>query len=138
MIVVDTSALLAFYNPNDVYHQAVVKVISNTNEELVTNQFVLAELKYLLSTRFGLRQELEVMTDLVSGAYLIDSLTKEELNESITVIHKYQKLNIGLTDASLLVLSEKYSTRKILTLDRRHFRSLRTSKNKALTLLPQD
>lgn len=41
------------------------------------------------------------------------------------VIVKYRDLGIGLADASIVVLAERYGTRDILTLDERHFRAIR-------------
>ena len=41
------------------------------------------------------------------------------------VIERYRDQDIGVTDASLVVLARRYETRRILTLDRRHFEVLR-------------
>ena len=46
--------------------------------------------------------------------------------------------NIGLADASIVVLANRYDTDRVLTLDERHFRALRTLDGKPFTLLPAD
>jgi hypothetical protein len=46
--------------------------------------------------------------------------------------------DIGLTDASLVVIAARYRTSTILTLDERHFRAIRPLDGNAFTLLPTD
>jgi predicted nucleic acid-binding protein len=41
------------------------------------------------------------------------------------VIEQYQDQGVGLADASLVVLADRFRTRTIATLDRRHFEVLR-------------
>jgi hypothetical protein len=57
---------------------------------------------------------------------------------ALEIIEKYRDLEIGLADASIVVLAHKYGTREILTLDERHFRALRTIDRKKFRLLPAD
>ena len=51
---------------------------------------------------------------------------------------RYGDLQIGLSDASLVVLAGKYGTRDILTLDERHFRALHGRGRKPFRILPAD
>lgn len=46
--------------------------------------------------------------------------------------------SLGLADASIVVLAERYDTLDILTLDERHFRSVAGPGNKPFRLLPAD
>ncbi len=41
------------------------------------------------------------------------------------IIARYRDLGIGLADASMVVLAQRYRTRTILTLDHKHFSVLR-------------
>lgn len=47
-------------------------------------------------------------------------------------------LGIGLADASIVALAARYETNRILTLDERHFRTLRPLRGRSFRLLPQD
>ncbi len=48
-------------------------------------------------------------------------------------------LGIGLADASVVVLAERYGTYDILTLDERHFRAMRPlTGRRSFRLLPAD
>lgn len=54
------------------------------------------------------------------------------------VIGRYADLEVGLADASVVVLSHRYGVRDVLTLDERHFRSLRGPGGRPFRLLPAD
>ena len=54
------------------------------------------------------------------------------------VLERYASLKIGRADASIVVLAERHGTRDVLTLDERHFRSLRTRERKRFRILPLD
>jgi len=54
------------------------------------------------------------------------------------IMRRYSNLAIGLADASIVVLAERHGTRDVLTLDERHFRTLRAAAGKRFRLLPAD
>lgn len=51
---------------------------------------------------------------------------------------RYANLEIGLADASVVVLAQRHRTREVLTLDERHFRTLRDVDGRRFRLLPAD
>src|SRR2546422_916078 len=60
-----------------------------------------------------------------------------DLASANAVLKRYAGLNIGLADASIVVLAERHGVRDVLTLDERHFRALRAGR-KRFRLLPAD
>jgi predicted nucleic acid-binding protein len=54
------------------------------------------------------------------------------------VIDGYRDLQLGLADASLVVLAERYRIVDILTLDERHFRAVSGPDGRPFRLLPAD
>jgi predicted nucleic acid-binding protein len=52
------------------------------------------------------------------------------------IVERYRDQELGLADASIVVLAERYGTTDVLTLDERHFRVLRTQDGRAFRLLP--
>jgi hypothetical protein len=50
----------------------------------------------------------------------------------------YGDFGIGITDASLVVLADRYGTRDLLTFDERHFRKVTPLQGGAFRLLPLD
>lgn len=138
MIVADTSAIFAALDRSQRQHEHVRSFLEDSRDRLVLSPFVLGELDYLLTRRVGNRAALELIRDVESGAYLLAGIAPEDLAASRRVIEQYDDLEIGLTDASIVVLADRYGTDRVLTLDERHFRALRTLDGRPFTLLPAD
>ncbi|MGH3766044.1 MAG: PIN domain-containing protein [Pseudonocardiaceae bacterium] len=136
MIIADTSGLLASFNDREPQHERVRLCLDDTSEELVVSPFVLAELDYLISTRIGVAAELVMLRELTSQAYKLATVSAADLGAAADIVEKYQESNIGLTDASLVVLAGRYRTHRILTLDHRHFHALRALDGKRFELYP--
>ena len=121
MIIADTSGLLALFNRREPAHDTVRRAVEGSDDLLVVSPYVVAELDYLVATRLGVDAELAVLDELAGGAYELDRLGGDDVRACAGVIERYRDQGIGITDASLVVLARRYSTRTILTLDRRHF-----------------
>ncbi len=52
------------------------------------------------------------------------------------LVERYADQDIGVTDASLVLLADRYGTHTICTLDRRHFGSLRALDGHPFQVLP--
>ena len=136
MIVADTSGLLAYFNRQEPQHGAVSTVIDQSTVGIVVSPFVIAELDYLVFSRLGVEAELTVGRALTSGAYVLPQFDAEALEVAYGVVDRYRDQAIGLTDASLVVLADRFSTTKVLTLDRRHFEVLRTLDGRTFDVIP--
>ncbi len=119
MIIADTSGLIAFFSESGRHHEAVVAWLEGNNRTMVVSPFVIAEVDYLVATRKGLEAELSVLRELAGGAYELPAMSAEDIEAAAEVVHRYRDLGIGIADASLVILAERYGTRTILTLDRR-------------------
>lgn len=135
-LVVDTSALLAFFDSSEPDHAAVTEVLATTPGPLVVSPYVVAELDYLVATRHGVEAELAVLDELASGAWELPALDRTDLRRARTMIETYSDHSIGAADASNVILSARYRTQVIATLDRRHFGTLRTVDGDSFTILP--
>jgi predicted nucleic acid-binding protein len=135
-VIVDTSALLAFFDRNEPDHAALSAVLGDTDEPLVVSPFVIAELDYLLASRHGVSAELAALEDLAGGAWDLPAIDSETLSQARGVIERYADQDIGVADASNVVLAARYRTRTIVTLDRRHFDVLRPLNGGRFTVLP--
>jgi hypothetical protein len=135
-VIVDTSALLAFFDRSEPDHEAVARVLVETDEILVVSPYVLAELDYLVASRLGVDIELAVLRELAGGAWELPALGAEELAAASMVIERFADQSIGLADAFNVILAARYRTRTIATLDRRHFEVLRPANGGRFTILP--
>jgi uncharacterized protein len=136
MIIADTSGLLAFFNQSEPRHGDVKHAIEQADDVLVVSPYVIAELDYLIATRLGVDAELAVLAELSGGAYDLANLGPSDVASCRDVVKRYRDQEIGVTDASLVVLAQRLATRTILTLDRRHFDVLRPLNGGRFTLLP--
>lgn len=136
MIIADTSGLLAFFDRGEPEHQAVSGAVARSAGPLVVSPYVVAELDYLLGTRIGVAQELAVLRELSGGAYVLPDFGAADMVKATDVIERYRDQGIGVADASIVVLAERYATKHLLTLDRRHFGVLRPLSGGRFTLLP--
>jgi len=136
VIIADTSGLLAFFNKAEPLHDEVRRMIEIDDEALVVSPYVVAELDYLIATRIGVKEELTVLSELASGGYLLAALDETDLEQAVAVITKYQDQEIGVADASIVVLADRFQTRTILTLDRRHFEVLRPLSGGKFKVIP--
>jgi len=138
LIICDTSGLVAAYSVADRRSRVVTDLLRNEPGQLILSPFVLAELDYLIQTRAGARDELKVLADVASGVYSLAEFDRFDVAQAAAVVERYQSMNIGLTDASLVVLAAKCRTTRLLTLDERHFRAMRPLTSGAFTILPAD
>ena len=135
-MIVDTSALLAYFDADERDHDAVSRVIDDATESLVVSPFVIAELDYLVGSRLGVRIELATLRELASGAWDLATIGAGDLASVCAVIEHYADQDIGVADASNVVLADRHGTHTIVTLDRRHFDVLRPLGGGRFTVLP--
>ena len=136
-MIVDTSLLLAAFVPNQRMHAACARVL-RTVQPLIVSPLVLAELDYLTARIAGVNAELTLLAEMCSGAYELAPFGLDELTRASAVVELYRDLPLGLTDASLVVLADRYGTHTIGTLDERHFRVVRSLSGQPLRILPAD
>ena len=135
-MIVDTSALLAYFDTDEPDRQAVAAVLEDTDEPLVVSPYVVAELDYLVASRLGVAAELAVLAELAGGAWDLPAIDAEGLRDARAIIERYLDQRIGVADASNVVLAARYRTQTIVTLDRRHFDVLRPLAGGHFTVLP--
>lgn len=136
MLIVDTSGLVAFFDSSDTHHRRVSAVVGADDGPFLVSPYVFAELDYLVATRRGLHQELAVLSELSSGGWELPAFGPADLAEARDVVDRYRDLEIGAADASLVVLARRYRTKRLLTLDRRHFSVVRAADGSPFELLP--
>jgi len=139
MIVCDANALYIAYDRSEPRHQLVVAALRAERQARLLSPFVLAEVDYLLATRLGVIVEDQLLADVEDGVYQLCAFETDDVRAARSLVSTYKDLNIGLADASNVVLAHRYSTTNILTFDERHFRALRPlSGVESFTLLPLD
>ena len=99
---------------------------------------MLAELDYLLSQRVSAAAAAALLDQVAAGAYRLETFEAADVARANEVIARYRDLQIGLADASVVVLAERHRTRDLLTLDERHFRTVAGPGGRPFRILPAD
>jgi predicted nucleic acid-binding protein len=137
-LIVDAGALYAQADAADPAHAAVSAVLRAEREPIVTSELALAEADYLILDRLGVDVEIDFLTDLVEGTFAVECLTRADLGQARTLVQRHRDLELGLADASLVILAARHRTRRLLTLDQRAFRTVAPLQGGEFLVLPAD
>jgi hypothetical protein len=138
VILLDTSGLLSAIDGSQRQHRACAEALAAASSPLVLSPFVLAELDYLLATQVGAAEQMALLEEVARGVYQLEPFRASDIAVARAVMDRYSDLKLGLADASIVVLAQRHGVRDVLTLDERHFRSLRPLNKKRFRLLPLD
>jgi predicted nucleic acid-binding protein len=138
VIILDTSGLFAAVNPDQAGHEAARAALDLESPPRVLSPFVLGELDYLTASRGGVRPELALLAEVTAGTYALAPFDGVDVAQAAAVVERYRDLGVGLADASIVVLADRYRTDRVLTLDERRFRALRPLAGGHFTILPAD
>lgn len=139
MIVCDTSGLYAIFNRRQPEHRAARAAVEHDGGPLLLSPLVLAELDYFVLARLGVQAEQAILAELRSPAYRLAPFTDDDFGLASEVAVRYGDMQLGLTDASIVVEAARHKTTRILSLDHKHFRAVRPlAGGTSFTLLPRD
>jgi predicted nucleic acid-binding protein len=136
--IADSGALYGLYNRRDRHHRALRAAIVHEPGAILVPAAILSEVDYLLGAKLGVKAELDLLDDILAGAFTLEPFSLADLRRSRELIDQYCSLDIGLADAAVIAVAERVGTRRILTVDERHFRVVRAADGKPFTLLPAD
>ena len=137
-LIADSGAVYALYDVADRHHNAVVRVLDEEPGLIYLPVALVAELDYLLREFLGIDAELSFLEDLAEGAYSLEPFLEEDLKRCRELIAKYRNLDLGLADASVMATAERLEVYRILTVDERDFRAVRSKSGQPFLLLPAD
>jgi predicted nucleic acid-binding protein len=138
VILLDTSGLLSALDESQRHHHECARAIGEASPPLLLSPFVLAEMDYLLMRHIGRHAQLALLEEVARGAYQLEPFLAADVARAGELIAQYADLDVGLADASIVVLAERHTTMEVLTLDQRHFRAMRVARRKRFKVLPFD
>jgi predicted nucleic acid-binding protein len=138
MIVLDTGGLYAALDENESLHERCAAALLAAEPPRILSPFVLAELDYLIGKRMGQSAALSLLDEVARGVYRLEAFDEKDVALAQRIIERYEKLEIGLADASVVVLADRHRTRDLLCTDQRHFRQMTARGRKPFRLLPYD
>jgi len=136
VLILDTGPLLAALDAADPDHARCAHVLTDATDDLVVPTLVLAELDYWCALRLAPDAWLIFLEDVLAGAYRLEPPTSADLARCRELQDGYRDLALGVVDASIVALAERFGEAKVATLDHRHFRAVRPVHVSALEIVP--
>ena len=128
--LIDTGPLVAFFDRSDSMHTEVKERLNSFQGRLCTTGAVICEaMHFVPRVPDGPGKLAEFV--IASGLDIFESTRPEQIRPAVELMNKYHDTPMDFADATLVLLAEEISIRDILTLDRRGFRTYRTSKGRA-------
>jgi len=137
-LILDAAPLVALADAREPRLEALLRIREEEDGPLVLPAPVAAEVDYLLGARFGEAARRAFLSDLAAQRYDVACLEAGDYRTVADLDARYADLGLGLADCSILVLAERFGTRRVLSFDERHFRAVAPLQGGSFQLLPAD
>jgi predicted nucleic acid-binding protein len=137
-IIADSGAVYGLYDRRDAFHKGLRSALETARDRIILPAPILGEIDYLLRVRLGNAALLQFLEDIQEGAFAVEMVTLDDLRRCAALITKYGDLDLGLSDASVVAIAERLGANRILTVDQRDFRVIRSVHGRPFRLLPAD
>ena len=134
LTLVDAGPLIAAADAAEDEHSSCVDALSRTDLLLVIPAMILAEASYLIGKRLGPRAESGFLSAI--EPFQVEAPTPADLRRMAELVEQYSDFPLGGTDASVVALAERLGATTIITLDQRHFGSVKPKHVDSFELLP--
>jgi predicted nucleic acid-binding protein len=119
-IILDTSAVIGLMDKKCGKHKYLKRIFTEKENIYILPSATIGEICYMLNSRFGNKIELIFLQE-INRSFHLEILKDEDIFRIVEILKKYDTLNIGYVDASIVAIAERLKINKILTLDRKHF-----------------
>ena len=138
MIFVDTGALYALIDKNDINHSTAKKFYKDVVKKtpLCISLPVMTEAWLLVDARLGTYFAVKLWQSALGGIFDMLELDREDLIAALKIENKYSNAGFGFVDATCFALCEKYKISQVFTYDRKHFAIYRPEFTEFLEIMP--
>ena len=133
-LLLDTGSAVAFLDGRDPEHHWAAHELREFRGQVHTITAVVAGVMHLVAPRRGgpaLFAEFPRSTKTLVHGWS----SQREIGQSVALMERYRDSRMDYADATLILLAERISVFKILTLDRREFSFFRTSNGRPLEIV---
>jgi uncharacterized protein len=117
-------------------HGACAEALRVHRGELFMTAPVVAETAWMIESRLGPAAEAGFLRLVTAGELEVVDLTIEDYARCTELIEIYADMGLGLVDASVVAIAERFGVTTIATLNRRDFTVVRPRHVDAFELLP--
>ena len=132
--IVDSGPLVAAAARSDPEHDACLGALRTPGLRLVIPALCVAEVSYFLERRGGATAAARFIRGL--PGFDVRQPAPEEWERIAELVEEYSDLRLGVVDSSVISLAERLKTDIVMTLDHRHFGTVRPRHCEAFRLLP--
>ena len=132
-ILIDTGAVVALLDTGEEHHQAIRSYLG---KRILLPVTLLAEIDYMVSKYLGDHVARAFFAGMENGDLELLGFDTTDFARANAIMARYPDVPLGIADASVMALAERYQIRQILTLDRRHFSLVKPSNMDYFELLP--
>lgn len=134
--LIDTSFIIATLMPKDKNHKIARSAVQKIREEQIIALPVLFEVFYVVHTRLGYLQAVEIFERVNQSNFRIENLTSEDRVRMIALMHLYSDSTLDFTDVAEIAIAERLNIQRIYTFDRRDFMMVRPKHCDYFDVLP--
>lgn len=128
--------LYAYVDADDRHHAECREMLQSHPGPLVVPTLVITEVTNLLGRRLGVEPEVRFLGDVAGGAFSVEPVHPTDWLRIAELVSTYRDFPLGTADASVVVCAERLGVNEIVTLDRRHFATVRPCHVDSFALLP--
>lgn len=133
-VLADTNGIIALLDASDRHHQAALAIADSYR--LIVPSIVLPEVDYLTTKYLGEAVAQAFLQDLADGYFRYLTVELVDIRAALNIMSRYRGVPLGLVDASIMALAERYQIQRIFTFDRRHFSLVKPQTMHYFELLP--
>jgi len=137
-LIADSGAIYGLHDRRDRHHRALRKAIEQETGPILISQAILSEIDYLLRAKLGTNAKIDFLDDIIASIFTLVPFTAIDVIRSRDLVVTYRDLDLGLADAAVIATAERLGVNRILTVDERDFRAVRSADGKPFRLLPAD
>jgi predicted nucleic acid-binding protein len=137
-LILDAGPMIAQVQPKHPHRVASRRVLDYEREPSILSPFIATEVDFFLQELRGPKGNVGFLRDLASARFEVPTFEPSDFKVIAALNQQYADLGAGLADLSIVVLAQRYRTTRILTLDQRHFRTLKPLQGGTFVLLPFD
>ncbi len=134
--VATAGAIYSLYDSSDAHHIDFVRLFQRPDLSIVVPAFVVPEADYLIRNHLGAAAQADFLEGLTRGFFTVEPTGPTDWSAAAGLIRENPGFRLGLTDATVVAVTERLNARVVLTANEKRFRRLRTTER--LTLLPAD
>jgi len=123
MIFIDTSAILAFLNKNDINHKEALnkwRELIYSKNNLITTNYVIVETLALLQNRFGIESVRAFQEDFIP-LLTVEWIDEAVHNTGVTGVLTANRRDLSLIDCISFIAMREKGIKKVFTFDK-HFK----------------